>query len=76
MTQDERWQLHYSEIVKYIVKYQRNPSRHRLEDHRMLNWLKAQRKALNKGTLSAERQKQFDQLLVLIDKYRRLNQYV
>ena len=42
----------------------------------MLNWLKANRKALNAGSLKAERVEPFQQLLGLIEKYKRLNQYV
>ena len=32
-----------------VEKNHRNPSRHRLEEHDMLNWVKQQRKLKNKG---------------------------
>ena len=32
-----------------------DPSRHRIEEHDMLNWLKANRKALNAGKMKEER---------------------
>ena len=32
-----------------------DPSRHRIEEHDMLNWVKANRKALNAGKLKEER---------------------
>jgi len=76
MTQDERWILKYNEVVEFINTNHRNPSRHRIEDHDYLNWLKANRKALNAGSLKAERVEPFQQLLGLIEKYKRLNQYV
>lgn len=76
MTQDERWILKYNEVVEFINTIHRNPSRHRIEDHDYLNWLKANRKALNAGLLKAERVEPFQQLLGLIEKYKRLNQYV
>ena len=41
-----------------------------------MNWVKANRKALNAGLLKAERVEPFQQLLGLIEKYKRLNQYI
>ena len=41
MTQDERWNLHYNEVKSFIEENHRNPSKHRIEEHDMLNWLKA-----------------------------------
>ena len=76
MTQDERWILKYNGVVSFIETNHRNPSRYRIEDHDYLNWLKANRKALNAGSLKAERVEPFQQLLGLIEKYKRLNQYV
>lgn len=75
MTQEERWILKYNEVVEFIQTNHRNPSRHRIEDHDMLNWLKANRKALNAGALKPERVEPFKQLLALIEKNKRLNQY-
>lgn len=54
MTQDEKWMLKYNEVVVFIETNHRNPSRHRLEEHDMLNWLKANRKAMNKGEMRLE----------------------
>ena len=59
-----------------MEKNHRNPSRHRLEEHDMLNWLKANRKALNAGKLKAERVEKFKGLLALTEIYRRKNQWV
>ena len=49
MTQDERWQANYKEVVDFIEANKRNPSKHRIEEHDYLNWLKANRKILNAG---------------------------
>ena len=76
MTQDERWNIRYQEVVEFIKTNHRNPSKHRLEEHDMLNWLKANRKVMNAGSLKAERGEPFQQLLGLIEKYKRLNQYI
>ena len=40
---------------EFILKNKRNPSKHRIEEHDMLNWVKQQRKLLNAGKLKAER---------------------
>ena len=76
MIQDERWNIRYQEVVEFIKTNHRNPSKHRLEEHDMLNWLKANRKVMNAGSLKAERVEPFQQLLGLIEKYKRLNQYI
>lgn len=55
MTQDERWKNRYDEVVGFIETYHRNPSRHRIEEHDMLNWVKANRKALNAGKMKEKR---------------------
>lgn len=75
MTQDERWQAKYNEVVEFIETNKRNPSRHRLEEHDMLNWLKANRKKMNAGAIKPERLEKFKELLVKVEEYRRINQY-
>ena len=76
MTQDERWMLKYNEVVDFIESNHRNPSKHRIEEHDFLNWLKANRKALNAGKMKIERVEKFKQLLELMDVYKRKNQYI
>lgn len=49
MTQDERWMAKYNEVMEFMGTNHMNPSRHKLEDHDMLNWLKAMRKKMNAG---------------------------
>lgn len=75
MTQDERWMLKYNEVVEFIETNHRNPSRHRIEEHDMLNWLKATRKRMNANELKPERVEQFKELLELCEQYKRKNQY-
>ena len=45
----------YEEVVGFVETNHRNPSKHRIEEHDMLNWVKQQRKLKNKGELKAER---------------------
>ena len=75
MTQDERWITRYEEVKTFIENNKRNPSKHRIEEHDMLNWVKANRKSMNAGKLKAERVEPFQQLLGLIEKYKRVNQW-
>ena len=56
-------------------KNHRNPSKHRIEEHDMLNRIKHQRKLLNAGQLKSERVEVFEGLLALVEQYRRVNQY-
>ena len=73
MTQEERWKKRYEEVMVFIESNHRNPSKHRIEEHDMLNWLKANRKALNAGKLRAERVEAFKRLLEMMEQYRRVN---
>ena len=75
MTQDEKWNVRYQEVVGFIETNHRNPSKHRIEEHDMLNWVKANRKAMNGGRLNEPRLSKFKDLLKLCEKYRRKNQY-
>ena len=75
MTQDERWLVRYNEVMNFLEENHRNPSKHRLEEHDHLNWLKANRKALNAGKMKPERVEKFRKLLEMTEQYRRKNQY-
>ena len=75
MTQEERWIAKYNEVVKFIETNHRNPSRHRIEEHDMLNWCKANRKTMNSGKMKSERVEKFKELLEMAEQYRRKNQY-
>lgn len=75
MTQEERWLKRYDEVVGFIEANKRNPLRHRIEEHDMLNWVKANRKTLNAGKMKTERVEKFRKLLEMTEQYRRKNQY-
>lgn len=75
MTQEERWEAKYNEVKDFIVRNHRNPSRHNIEDHLALNWIKHNRKLLNAGEMRPERVEKFKDLLALCEKNRRKNQY-
>ena len=75
MTQDEKWIVRYIEVMTFIETNKRNPSRHRIEEHDHLNWLKANRKVMNAGRMKPERVEKFRKLLELTEKYKRKNQW-
>ena len=75
MTQEEKWLARYKEVMEFIKRNKRNPSRHRIEEHLMLNWVKQQRKLVNAGKLKEERGELFSQLMALMEQYKRRNQY-
>lgn len=67
--------VRYNEVVEFINTNHRNPSKHRIEEHDLLNWLKVNRKHLNAGKLKQERLKMFYELLCLMEENKRKNQY-
>ena len=75
MSHDERWQMKYQAVMDFMETNHRNPSKHRIEEHDMLNWLKHNRKLMNKGELKSERVEKFTKLLELTEQYKRKNQY-
>ena len=76
MTQDEAWMAKCHEIVAFIEREHRNPSRYDAEERgRYCNWLKHNKKLLNAGQLNPNRVALFEKLLELSDKYKHVNQY-
>ncbi len=75
MTQDERWLTQYKEVKTFIENNKRNPSKHRIEEHDMLNWVKANRKQLNAGKMKPDRVEAFKKLSALMEENKRVNQY-
>ena len=76
MTQNERWNVRYQEVVDFIEANKRNPSKHDEEERgKYLKWIKANRKALNAGKMKIERVEKFKELVALTEQYRRKNQY-
>lgn len=77
MTQDEKWNARYNEVVTFVENNKRNPSKYDAEERgEYYTWLKHNRKQLNAGTMKPERVEKFKVLLALCEEYRRVNQYV
>ena len=75
MTQDERWQKRYEEVVGFIEANHRNPSKYVAEERLMVHFLKRGRKMLNAGELAEPRFSQFLELLELSNSYKHINQW-
>lgn len=75
MTQEEKWLEKYDEVKDFIETNKRNPSKHRIEEHLKLNFIKYNRKLLNKGEMKPERVARFNQLLALMEETKHKNQY-
>lgn len=75
MTQDERWIAQWREVIDFKETYHRNPSKHRIEEHLMLNWIKHNRKVMNAGKMPPDRLEMFKRLLEVGERYKRKNQY-
>lgn len=76
MTQDELWLLKYNEVMAFMEKNHRNPSKHRIEEHPLLNFIKHNRKLLNAGKMKEDRVEMLEKLLEIGEKYKRVNQYI
>ncbi|MBQ7512419.1 MAG: hypothetical protein IJU11_06720 [Prevotella sp.] len=72
---EQTWVKKCQDIMDYMVRHKRRPSKHRMEDHRMLNWIKYNRKRMAAGKLTGSQASLFHQLTAMADEYRKLNQY-
>ena len=72
---DIRWEQNLAAVKQFIKKHKCLPSKHRIEEHPMLNWIKYNKKLVAKGKLSPERQQKFEQLLAESTVFHKRNQY-
>ena len=75
MTQSERWQMQYEQVMAFIATNHRRPSKYYAEERLLWHWLRRNIKLMSKGELSKERMPKFEALVALDDEYRRVNQY-
>lgn len=73
--QDKNWEKMYKQIMAFMRKNKRKPSRHYIEDHIMFNWIKYNKKRYSHGLLAEHHIKKFEKLLATAQKYRHVNQY-
>lgn len=75
MSRTEKWKEMYDNIWAFTTEHRRGPTRHHKEEARMLNWLKYNRKRMNKNLISPERKKLIEELRAFIGSFCRVNQY-
>lgn len=75
MTQDDRWLANWTAVMEFITANRRNPSKHRIEEHLMLNWVKHNRKLLKAGKMAPEWVEMMGKLVDLWEERKRVNQY-
>ena len=75
MTQEERWNANYEEVMRFLKENHRNLSKYDLSERQLYTWVKHQRKVMNAGELKEPRFGMFRELLELSEKYKRKNQY-
>ena len=77
MTQDEKWLLKYNEVMAFIEKNKRNPSRYDDNERGLYcNWIKHNKKLMKSGELKPNRVELFEGLLAKMEGCRRVNQYI
>lgn len=76
MTPEELWQHKYQEVIDFIETNHLNPSKHRIEEHQMLNFIKYNRKLVNTGEMKEGWVEKFNEVLELGERYRRKKQYI
>lgn len=75
MTQDECWLDKYNEVKDSIETNKRNPSKFIPEERGLRNWVRHQRRLVNKDELKPERIEMYKELLALMEEYKRVNQW-
>lgn len=75
MTQNDLWELNYISLLNFIKEQKKLPSKHRVEEHQMLNWFKYQKKRLASGQMKPDRTVRFKHLLKVASQHLRKNQY-
>ena len=75
MTQDERWQKRYDEVVGFIETNKRNPSKYAPEEKLLVHFLKRGRKLMNARELKEPRLRMCKELLELMEENKHVNQY-
>lgn len=76
MNRTEAWNIKYKQVWDFVEKNHRAPSRHHIEEHQLLNWLKFNRKKIKAEKMEPEILEKFQKLADLIRSYHKINQYI
>ena len=75
MTQEERWIARYNEVMEFMEREHRKPSKYYPEEKLMFHFIHHNKKLYNADSMKAERVEAFEKLLALCERYRRKNQW-
>ncbi len=75
MKSDEMWLLKWQEYMSFLETNKRRPSKYHVENRRLVNWLKYNRKMFRDNKLDEVRKGKLNVLLAEANKYRRVNQH-
>lgn len=73
--QDMNWLVMYDQIMDYMEKNHRRPSKYYIEDRQMFNWIKYNRRRYHRGLMSEKYREKFEIYLETAKKYYRINQF-
>lgn len=76
MTQDQRWQIRFDEVMNFMEKEHRKPSKYYPKEKLMFHFIHHNKKPYNAGTMKVERMETFEKLLALCEEYKRVPEYV
>ena len=76
MTQDERWNVQWQEVMNFMETNKRRPSKYIDEECGLRNWWKHQQKLYNAGLLKEDRIEMYKKLIDTGERYRHVNQYM
>lgn len=75
MDQETRWLTRFKEVMEFMEREHRKPSKYYPEEKLMFHFIHHNKKLYNAGSLKAERVEAFEKLLALCERYRRKNQW-
>ena len=75
MDQETRWLNRYNEVMAFMVKEHRKPSKYYPEEKLKFHFIHHNKKLYNARTLKGDRVEAFEKLLALCEEYKRINQY-
>ena len=75
MTQEERWIARYNEVMEFMEREHRKPSKYYPEEKLMFHFIHHNKKLYNADNMKAERVEAFEKLLAFCERYRRKNQW-
>lgn len=76
MDQETRWLNRYNEVMAFMVKGHRKPSKYYPEEKLKFHFIHHNKKLYNARTLKGDRVEAFEKLLALCEEYKRKTQYV